>query len=123
MGEARSGWPKVSLPTAELKESVPRTLVNTTPDDRSSKAAAYQWAYRIMTVSLEMVLPGVGGYWVDSRLGTRPLFTLLGFGLGMASGFWHLLRMTNVVGEKRTDSSVRSSTRTKRLGGEEKDPN
>lgn len=110
-------------PTVVPYGPVPSSVVKTTPDDRSSKAAAYQWAYRIMTVSLEMVLPGVGGYWVDSRLGTRPLFTLLGFGLGMAGGFWHLLRMTNVVGEKLTDSSAQSSTRTKRLGGEEKDPN
>jgi F0F1-type ATP synthase assembly protein I len=41
-----------------------------------------------------MVLPGVGGGWLDSRFGTAPLCTLLGFGLGLTAGIWHLLLMT-----------------------------
>ena len=47
-----------------------------------------------MTVSFEMVLPGLAGYWLDQRLGTGFAFTVVGFGAGMAGGMWHLMRMT-----------------------------
>ncbi len=47
-----------------------------------------------MTVSLEMVVPGLLGIWIDRKLGTEPLFVLIGFALGMISGIWHLITMT-----------------------------
>jgi len=52
------------------------------------------WVTRIFTVGLEMVLPGLGGDWLDHRLGTGHWFTLAGFGLGMVGGMWHLILMT-----------------------------
>jgi hypothetical protein len=52
------------------------------PPDRSPLAIAFEWAGAIMTISLEMVLPGIGGYWLDKQLGTRAVFLLLGFALG-----------------------------------------
>ena len=64
------------------------------PDDRSQMARAYQWATRIMVVSLEMVLPGLAGYWLDLHLGTVVLFTLIGFGVGTTSAVVHLIQMT-----------------------------
>ena len=48
-----------------------------------------------MTVSLEMVVPGLLGYWIGSKFGLMPFFVLLGFGLGMVLGMWHLLKMTS----------------------------
>jgi F0F1-type ATP synthase assembly protein I len=57
-------------------------------------AKAYEWASRIIVVSLEMVLPGLAGYWVDSRLGTVCLFLVIGLGVGSIAGMRHLLRMT-----------------------------
>jgi hypothetical protein len=63
-------------------------------DDRSQLARAYQWATRIMVVSLEMVLPGLAGYWIDSHLGTVILFTLIGFGFGTTAAVVHLIQMT-----------------------------
>ena len=67
----------------------------TTPfDDRSPLARAYQWSSRIMVVSLEMILPGLAGYWADRQLGTLFLFTLVGFALGCTGGIRHLLRLT-----------------------------
>jgi hypothetical protein len=68
--------------------------VTTPSDDRSSVARAYQWATRIMVVSLEMVLPGLAGYWLDQQLGTEVLFMLLGFALGTTSAAVHLIRLT-----------------------------
>lgn len=60
------------------------------------------WATRIMTISVEMVLPGVLGLWVDGKLGTGALFTLLGAASGLTLAIWHLLRMTSSQ-PKRSD--------------------
>ncbi len=46
-----------------------------------------------MAVALGMVVPGLVGHWVDTRLGTRAVFTILGFALGMTYGIWELVRM------------------------------
>ena len=62
-------------------------------DTRSAQARAYHWASRIMSVSLEMVVPGLIGYWVDQRLGTVAVFTIIGFIGGMCLGMWHLLKI------------------------------
>ena len=59
-----------------------------------------------MTVSMEMVLPGVAGYWLDQRLGTKVLFTILGFGIGMLTGIWHLIRMTAGPMDRQDDSET-----------------
>lgn len=58
-------------------------------------ALAAEWVGRILAVGLEMVLPGLGGKWLDDRWGSGPLLTLVGFGLGMTIGIWHLLIMTS----------------------------
>ena len=52
------------------------------PDGRSATSKAAEWASRVMTISLEMVLPGLAGYWLDTKLGTRVVFLLVGFALG-----------------------------------------
>jgi len=44
-----------------------------------------------MTISMEMVLPGLAGYWIDQRLGTRVVFMLVGFAVGMFVAMKHLL--------------------------------
>ena len=46
-----------------------------------------------MTISLEMVVPGLAGYWLDRRLAIKGLFTVIGFGLGLVVGMWHLMRI------------------------------
>jgi len=39
------------------------------------------------------VLAGLGGgYWLDGRLGTRPLFLLLGGTLGLGAGLYHFFK-------------------------------
>ncbi|MHB0955308.1 MAG: AtpZ/AtpI family protein [Pirellulaceae bacterium] len=68
--------------------------MKTPSDDRAPLARAYGRATRGMTVALGMVLPGLLGYFLDSRLGTRAVLTILGFGLGLTFGIWELLRMT-----------------------------
>jgi hypothetical protein len=57
-------------------------------------AKAVEWATRIMTVSLEMVLPGIVGVLIDRYLGTIVVFTLVGFALGFTAAGFHLVAMT-----------------------------
>ena len=46
------------------------------------------------------VLLGLGvGYWADGKLGTRPIFFLVGAGLGLLAAGYHFFR--TVVGQKR----------------------
>jgi hypothetical protein len=77
--------------------------------DRSAVARAIQWAYRIMAVSLAMVLPGVAGVLIDRYLGTVVVFTLAGFALGFTAAGLQLAAMTR---PKRRDSkSARADTK------------
>lgn len=49
---------------------------------------AFGWAGRIMAVGLTMVLPGIGGRWLDNRLGTgfcEPIGFVLGFFAGLSA--------------------------------------
>jgi Putative F0F1-ATPase subunit Ca2+/Mg2+ transporter len=81
-----------------------RELHVTTPsDDRSSIAKAYQWSSRIMVVSLEMVLPGIGGYWLDQKLGTKVLFLLAGFAVGCTAATFHLIQLTRSQKNRSVD--------------------
>ncbi|MEX0711743.1 MAG: AtpZ/AtpI family protein [Pirellulales bacterium] len=52
-------------------------------------------------MSVEMVIPGLVGLWIDGQLGTEILFAVVGFAAGMVGGIWHLLRML-----KRGDDSA-----------------
>jgi F0F1-type ATP synthase assembly protein I len=65
-------------------------------DDRSRQAVAYSWASRIISISLEMVLPCLAGWWLDGKLGTRVVFTVLGAVLGLTLGMMHLLQIARV---------------------------
>jgi F0F1-type ATP synthase assembly protein I len=64
------------------------------PDDRSSYASAMQWVSRITSIGIEMVLPGLIGYWIDLRLGTKPLLLIFGVILGFVGGIWQLIKLT-----------------------------
>lgn len=57
-------------------------------------ALAMEWVAKITTISLEMVLPGIGGSYLDELWGTKYL-AITGFGLGMAVGLWQLILLTN----------------------------
>lgn len=69
-------------------------------DDRSPIAKAYHWSSLVVTVCLEMIVPGLVGLWVDRQLGTWVVFGVLGFAIGMTVGIWHLLRLTGSSGER-----------------------
>jgi hypothetical protein len=56
-------------------------------------AIAAAWVSRLTAISLEMVVPGLIGYWLDQKLGSRIVLTLIGFGIGLSLGTWHLIRL------------------------------
>ncbi len=44
------------------------------------------------------ILIGIGaGWWLDGKLGTRPIFTLIGLFLGLASAGYNLYRLSSMV--------------------------
>jgi len=79
------------------------------PDGPTLIAIAYGWAARIMTVALEMVVPGLIGVWLDKRLGTKIVFVLLGFGGGCTLAVWHLIRMTAPQAKSKQDNTISKS--------------
>jgi F0F1-type ATP synthase assembly protein I len=62
-----------------------------------------EWASRITAVCFEMVVPALLGYWIDQRLGTKILFTMLGSVLGMVGGMISLLRITRLLSRPAKD--------------------
>jgi F0F1-type ATP synthase assembly protein I len=64
------------------------------PDRRSPLAIGMEWSTLLMAIGLEMAIPAGGGYWLDLRIGTMPVFASLGAILGFSAGLFHLLRIT-----------------------------
>jgi ATP synthase protein I len=53
-----------------------------------------EWSARMTSISLELVVPMLIGYWLDRRVGTLPLFLILGVVLGFITATFSLLRLT-----------------------------
>jgi len=62
-------------------------------------ALAMEWVTKITTVALEMVLPALGGAYLDKRMGTS-YWTFVGLIAGFTVGMWHLLQMTRAPRNK-----------------------
>jgi len=69
---------------------------------------AMEWVSRITALAMAMVLPGLLGYWIDSKIGTRFLAPV-GFVLGIVGGIWSLLALTGAVKSRRATHKDRSS--------------
>lgn len=87
----------------------------TSPDDRSPMARASEWVTRIMTISLEMVLPGLAGYWLDQKLHTVCLFMLVGFALGCTAAVLQLIHLTRTISAKRKPDKLVGSEKRKEI--------
>lgn len=80
-------------------------MSNRLSDGRSNLAKGIDWATRISTACLTMVLPCVGGYYLDLWLGTMPVFVLIFLALGMALGIYQLVRITQILGDSMDSKS------------------
>jgi F0F1-type ATP synthase assembly protein I len=65
-------------------------------DTARSIGEAYTWVARITSVCGAMVLPAIGGMWLDNKLGLTPILTLTGLLLGMVGGLTMLIQLTKV---------------------------
>ena len=61
----------------------------------------------LATVGITLVVASagatVGGYYLDRWLGTSPVFTLIGLGVGIAAGFREFFLLRTVGGEEERD--------------------
>jgi hypothetical protein len=62
-------------------------------DGRHPMAVAMEWVARIMAAAMLMVLPGLGGQWLDRRLSTQWI-GLAGLALGLSVSIYYLLAVT-----------------------------
>ena len=92
-----------------------------TTDTRSPSVKAAHMATHVTTISLMMVLPAWGGYYLDSNSGTLPLFMVLGLVLGMGAGIWQLTKL--VQGEPEADRPATNQETTKSGNDEPSRPN
>ena len=70
-------------------------------DDRSAMAIAMSWASRIIGISIEMIVPGLGGYWLDQKFDTGPWLLLVGFALGMTLATVQLVGMVSAANRRQ----------------------
>lgn len=71
-------------------------------------AAAMQWVSRVFAAALMMILPGLGGQWIDERWGTR-FIGLAGFAVGLVVGVTYLIaatRQTTVARRRGTNQAM-----------------
>lgn len=66
------------------------------PEEVSPVARGVAWYSHAMTISMEMVVPGAVGIWLDRQFGTGHVCALVGFLLGITVSLWHLFRLTLV---------------------------
>jgi len=52
-----------------------------------------QRAFAIAAVGMEMVIPALLGWWLDSYLNSGPWGALVGGVVGFTGGIWHMLRL------------------------------
>ena len=60
--------------------------------DESSLQAVARYSGHGLTLAAAVGLFLLAGWWLDGRLGTAPLFTILGALVGAAAGFYHLIQ-------------------------------
>ena len=64
-------------------------------DDRSAVSLAVAWGTRVTAIAAEMVVPGLIGHWIDTKLGVPLVFMLIGFALGITTAIMQLIRITS----------------------------
>lgn len=69
-----------------------KTLVNPV-DDRSPTAKSLSKVSDIMAICLLMIVPALIGYFVDQKLGSGFVFTLLGLFFGMFGSVYQLMQL------------------------------
>jgi hypothetical protein len=61
---------------------------------------AMQWVAKIFAAAVMMILPGLGGLWLDQRFGLQ-FMGLVGFGFGLVGGMIYLISATRSADAER----------------------
>lgn len=101
--------PQLATVDSVSGEKVNGEDVDRRPSTSSPIAEAMQWVSRITTVGLMMVLPAIGGRWLDERRGTS-YWALIGLVLGLTVGLWQLLQIAGGKPRRNVDSSEKKSS-------------
>ena len=56
-----------------------------------------------MTLAVTVLAGLGGGYWLDRRFGTRPVFLLVGAALGIGAGLYHFFKVVAELGTRNSD--------------------
>lgn len=75
-----------------------------TVDDRSPTAKSLSKVSEIFAICLMMIVPGLIGYWIDQKVGSRFVFTLLGLIFGMSGAVTQLVRLVSTIDESTNDT-------------------
>jgi len=74
---------------------------------RGRDASSFSLAHVGLTYGAAVALYGLGGWWLDGRLGTLPWFTLLGVALGAVGGFlWVYREVTRAESQSRAKKAA-----------------
>ena len=57
-----------------------------------------------MTLAVTVLAGLGGGYWLDRRFGTRPVFLLVGAALGVGTGLYHFFKVVAELDTRNSDS-------------------
>ncbi len=82
---------------------------------RTREASSLSLVHLGSTYAAAVALYGLGGWWLDKKLGTLPAFTLVGVGLGALGGFiWiyrEVIRAETLSREKKQAEEREEETR------------
>lgn len=70
------------------------------PDRRSPLAVGMEWASRITSLAMEMVVPALLGYWGDQKWGTSPWCVIGGAVVGMLAAGLHFKQMADELSRR-----------------------
>ncbi len=74
-----------------------------------------------LTIALSTGLFLMAGWWLDGRVGTRPLFTIVGALVGAGAGFWSVIQHLLLRPREREEEARRRKDEAAG-GAEEKEP-
>lgn len=74
-----------------------------------------------LTIAMSTALFLLAGWWVDGRLGTEPLFTIMGALVGAAAGFYSMLQHVLLIPRQRERDAADERARRAREGKRSED--